>query len=704
MRLSLYLARQATAKGEHSEALLHYFVVLKTVDEKTRYADFAAEFSDALAQQLSGCSDVVMAHGVWKNALELFPESALVHEVLARDAFHRGEVGEAIERFQNCIRLTVGNERVAHRMNLANFLFDAWHFPMINDAKRNAKFAEAIGKATSPGDLLFEIGSGTALLSLVAARITPNVISCEYNPILAKISREVRAQNGLSNRIQIIEERSFEIEISLKAQVILSETMDCCVFGEGTVATMLDAHRRIAAPNAKFIPEKATVFLALLSSESIHATHVAYVGDVAVCSTWVTQENSLSNRPEDRDPYWSAYLKDYPDTFVASDWTPALSVDFTSEAQLEDMVDSPMNGTLLLMATKEAKVHAIASAFSSRIYGDVTIDTMSDESCWPNGIYPLLEPLEMKPGDELAVSWTVRDGATRLEISIPERKRDIPHLSVFTQSNGEVLHLHDKAAQELLLAQIPEQTPCRVHDLTACVAVSYRIATERPSAKLSICQPDLSLLNLVMLKTEADVMIAPLQGEQDLILHWPFRLDGTLCKNSLDWVATARHYSMDATVFPGQFLAVGQLVFSDFLHNRSRPNPSSHLGFDLSPIAPFSLFEYRDIATANFPHTAMSANFELMPFSMDSALDTTIASEPVLLNRTLTTRVPVTSSGICDGVVYWWKVDRYESRSAGCNISAFIFPQRICVSEGDVLEVRADFYRGDLLVEAKKAE
>ena len=56
--------------------------------------------------------------------------------------------------------------------NVKTNLFDAWHWRMINDAKRNQKFAAAITTALdrNPGARVLDIGCGSGIFSVLAAR------------------------------------------------------------------------------------------------------------------------------------------------------------------------------------------------------------------------------------------------------------------------------------------------------------------------------------------------------------------------------------------------------------------------------------------------------------------------------------------------------------------------------------------------------
>jgi len=56
--------------------------------------------------------------------------------------------------------------------NLKTNLFDAWHWRMINDGKRNAKFVEAINGALNAKQdaRVIDIGCGSGIFSIAAAR------------------------------------------------------------------------------------------------------------------------------------------------------------------------------------------------------------------------------------------------------------------------------------------------------------------------------------------------------------------------------------------------------------------------------------------------------------------------------------------------------------------------------------------------------
>src|ERR1035438_7368739 len=106
-----------------------------------------------------------------------------------------------------------------------------WHFAMLNDLERNNVYLTALERQVSPGSLVLDIGSGTGLLAMIAARANAgSVITCEANPVLAQMARSIIDQNGLSDRITVIPKRSTDLQIGVdlprRADLIVSEIVD----------------------------------------------------------------------------------------------------------------------------------------------------------------------------------------------------------------------------------------------------------------------------------------------------------------------------------------------------------------------------------------------------------------------------------------------------------------------------------------------
>jgi len=161
-------------------------------------------------------------------------------------------------------------------------LVPRWHFAMLNDLGRNSLLQEAIENAVSPGDHVLDIGSGSGLLSMIAARNGADLVtSCEVVRPLARAASRVAADNGLADVVHVLNCRSDElivgIDLPRPADVIVTEIVDCGLVGEGVIPTMRHAREHLLKPGGVMIPHGARLIAAPLNSASIaQMNHVEY--------------------------------------------------------------------------------------------------------------------------------------------------------------------------------------------------------------------------------------------------------------------------------------------------------------------------------------------------------------------------------------------------------------------------------------------
>ena len=143
----------------------------------------------------------------------------------------------------------------------------SFHHGMLRDHARNMAWRQAI-EALAPGRVVLDIGTGSGLLAMIAARAgAAHVHACEMNPMLAQTAQTIIAANGLADQITIHPVRSDRLDrqrdLGGGADLIVSEILAHDLLGEGVLPTMDHAHAQLAAPGAVFLPESATIRVAL---------------------------------------------------------------------------------------------------------------------------------------------------------------------------------------------------------------------------------------------------------------------------------------------------------------------------------------------------------------------------------------------------------------------------------------------------------
>lgn len=162
-------------------------------------------------------------------------------------------------------------ENVAHIIRSRKVPF--WHAAMLRDQARNAAYRTAI-EAAAPGRVVLDIGTGSGLLAMIAARAgAERVVACEANPVVAETARRIVAANGLDHVITIHACHSSKLDRRMiaddGADLVVSEIFAANLVGEGVVGALSHARSELAAPGALFLPEAACLRVALAEYASL---------------------------------------------------------------------------------------------------------------------------------------------------------------------------------------------------------------------------------------------------------------------------------------------------------------------------------------------------------------------------------------------------------------------------------------------------
>lgn len=143
-----------------------------------------------------------------------------------------------------------------------------FHRSMLADSDRNDAYARAIRETVAPGDVVLDIGTGSGLLAMMAAKAgAAKVIACEANPALAATAREIVRRNGYGEIVEVVAERSMVLArsgaLAEGADVVVSEIFSHDLIDEGAIRSLNHAMKRLAKPGARIVPSSASVEVAL---------------------------------------------------------------------------------------------------------------------------------------------------------------------------------------------------------------------------------------------------------------------------------------------------------------------------------------------------------------------------------------------------------------------------------------------------------
>jgi len=186
--------------------------------------------------------------------------------------------GQAERAMDLCLRARAASPGSEELATLVSSIVSAdvpsWHFRIVRDDVRNRAYDAALQRAVRPGCRVFEIGAGSGLLAMMAARAgAGRVVTCEANPTIARLARDVVAANGLSDRVSVIAAHSTAVDVARElggpADVLVSEIISNDGLGEGVIPSVEDAWQRLLAPTARVIPGRLHIRVALAEDRRI---------------------------------------------------------------------------------------------------------------------------------------------------------------------------------------------------------------------------------------------------------------------------------------------------------------------------------------------------------------------------------------------------------------------------------------------------
>ncbi|MFH1217996.1 MAG: tetratricopeptide repeat protein [Pseudomonadota bacterium] len=215
------------------------------------------------------------AEAIYRQALEKEPDNASVHSGLGDVLLKLGRSGDAIARYRQGIELAPADIKARSWLNhVLSQMVPLWHVPMMNDRLRNDAYYEALRSAITTDSHVLEIGTGSGLLAMMAAKFgARNVTTCEAVSEIAAIARDIVAKNGFASSVKVISKMSTKMEIGVdmedRADLLVSEILSSEFLGEGVLSSIEDAKRRLLKPQARIIPAGGTIQFALFAGADI---------------------------------------------------------------------------------------------------------------------------------------------------------------------------------------------------------------------------------------------------------------------------------------------------------------------------------------------------------------------------------------------------------------------------------------------------
>jgi tetratricopeptide (TPR) repeat protein len=335
------------------------------------------------------------AEAEFRRCIELNPDLRQAQASLAQCLHDQGKRDEALTLLREAHARFPDDEDIDFMLRLQfSSIAPAWHIPMVNDDERNQAYDQALRRAVKPGDLVLEIGTGSGLVAMMAARAgAERVVTCEVLPLMADIAREVIHKNGLAERITVLTKKSTQLQVGTdlpkRADVFVSELINIGMLSPNMIPVLQHARETLLKPDARIIPAAAVVYGAL-----IEAPQLARINPVRQVSGF-----DLSPLDKLRSPGYAQI--DMAADLVRQVSQPFKALEFDFRTDLPDR-DVRM---LQVIATSSGIVHGIAFWFDLLMDEDAVYSSASTTRTnhWKQAAEFFPQPIAVQAGDRFLV-------------------------------------------------------------------------------------------------------------------------------------------------------------------------------------------------------------------------------------------------------------------------------------------------------------
>lgn len=272
-------------------------------------------------------------------------------------------------------------------------LYDHWgmHLLMLKDQQRMNAYHNAISALVAPGDIVIDIGTGSGILALLAAKAGADRVYAIEKGAMITLARELAQANGLDGIISFIHGDSRELAIPEKGNLIISELMGVFAIDENMLDILLDARKRFLKPSGRIMPSRVNLYLVAIESPE-------KFGEASLDS-----DNVFGFDFSRANTFSAEYL------FATE--LRGLGVRFLSGRTLFSSIDiytfatSTFSHRCVIQVTEPGIFHGLGGYWDALLSNGVLLSTdpmsRSNQTHWLHALFPAPRPFQVNVGDTI---------------------------------------------------------------------------------------------------------------------------------------------------------------------------------------------------------------------------------------------------------------------------------------------------------------
>lgn len=139
----------------------------------------------------------------------------------------------------------------------------AFHQVMLADARRNRAFARALARHVRPGKDVLDLGSGSGVWAVLAARLgARRVVAVEREAVLVPVIQALAREAGVADRIEVVRADARHVRLRRTFDLVVGELVGNEGFEEGLVPVFARARELFLREGGALVPEAVALVAA----------------------------------------------------------------------------------------------------------------------------------------------------------------------------------------------------------------------------------------------------------------------------------------------------------------------------------------------------------------------------------------------------------------------------------------------------------
>lgn len=243
------------------------------------------------------------------------------------------------------------------------------------------KFKQAIQRVVKKGDYVVDIGTGSGVLAILAAKAGANrVTAIDVNPESLQYAKKAAKMNAVENVVEFFEGSYSNFTSDQKADVVICEMLSSIMLVEQQIPACYHAVEKILKTDGVILPQEITVFIVPVECPEI----------------W------------DRFQYEDLQFPRVVQTATSNATKDLANMKILEKFDLMNLKEKIIvDKKLQFTAVDNGTIHGLAGVFESKLWVDIQLQ-MDDG--WKQLFIPLVNPIEVTNGDAFSIRIVYQPG------------------------------------------------------------------------------------------------------------------------------------------------------------------------------------------------------------------------------------------------------------------------------------------------------